>query len=217
MNKILVFTNPIRWNQLKHEFEVDKTLWNAQYNTIVEKLVLKYDIVDGKAVLKNLPELSVKEEGIYFVYDQIDEAHLKNILGQCVNDEVFVLVHTSGVKMNSLGHNIIAIQGNHDTEDEHYYYPLFDILTTIEKGDTVSTKVKRVIDSLFLTETSLKFVKEFSVPNNKMDQSTTYRILQQVDRYKKPLEDFRKQYETSKTREEYVDDLIRLQKMLLSV
>lgn len=217
MNKILVFTNPIRWNQLKNEFDVDKTLWNAQYNTIVEKLVLKYDIVDGKAVLKNLPELSVKEEGIYFVYDQIDEAHLKNILGQCVNDEVFVLVHTSGVKMNSLGHNIIAIQGNHDTEDEHYYYPLFDILTTIEKGDTVSTKVKRVIDSLFLTETSLKFVKEFSVPNNKMDQSTTYRILQQVDRYKKPLEDFRKQYETSKTREEYVDDLIRLQKMLLSV
>ena len=115
MNKILVFTNPIRWNQLKNEFDVDKTLWNAQYNTIVEKLVLKYDIVDGKAVLKNLPELSVKEEGIYFVYDQIDEAHLKNILGQCVNDEVFVLVHTSGVKMNSLGQNIIAIQGNHDT------------------------------------------------------------------------------------------------------
>ena len=216
MNKILVFTNAPRWSELKSQFDVDEALWNAQYNTIAEKLVLKYNIDNGTAVLENLPELSINEEGIYFVYDQIDEPRLSHLLEQCLNDEVFALVHTSGVQKSNLGQDVIVLRGNHDTEDENYFYPLFDILTTIEVGDTVTTKMNRIIDSVFLDEVKSRFVKEFSTPNKIIGQSVTYRILHQIDRFKKPIEDFRKKYETSKTREEYVEDLIRLQEVLLS-
>lgn len=217
MNKILVFTNAPRWSELRSQFDVNETLWNAQYNTIAEKLVLKYNIDNGTAILENLPELSINEEGIYFVYDQIDGPRLSHLLEQCVNDEVFALVHTSGVQKSNLGQDVIVLRGQHDTEDDNYYYPLFDILTTIEIGDMVTTKVNRIIDSIFLDEVKSRFVQEFSIPNKILGQSVTYRILQQIDRYKKPLEDFGKKYETSKIREEYVDDLIWLQEVLLPV
>lgn len=214
MNKILVFTNAKRWNQLKTEFDVDKALWNAQYNTIAEKLVLKYSIENGMAVLESLPQISFAEEGIYLMYDQIDKSRLSHLLEQCVNDEVFALVHTSGVQKSNLGQDVIVRCGNHDTEDEHYYYPLFDTLTDIEIGDTVTTKVNCIIDSIFLDEVKSRFVKEFSTPNKNLGQSVTYRILHQIDRFKKPMEDFRKKYETCKTRDEYIDDLKRLRDVL---
>ncbi|MBO7082496.1 MAG: hypothetical protein J6W30_01480 [Bacteroidales bacterium] len=219
MNKILVFTNAKRWNQLKTEFEVDKALWNAQYDTIAEKLVLKYSIDNGTAVLENLPELSINEEGVYFVYDQIDGPRLNHLLEQCANDEAYALVHTEGVQKSNLGQDVIVLRGQHDTEDNNYYYPLFDILTTIEVGDTVAEKMRCIIDSTkfkFLDEAIEKFVIDFSEPNKKIGQFATYRILHQIDRFKKPMEDFRKKYETSKTRDEYIDDLIRLQELLLS-
>lgn len=222
MNKVLVFTNALKWDDLEPMFHVDDTLWNAKYYTIDENLVLKYGINNGVAILETLPELSIDKEGVYFVYDQIDEARLKQILDQCVNDEVFVLLHSSGVQKSSLNQDFIVLRGNHDTDTDpdivktSYYYPLLKLLTKIEVGDTVTTKMNRIIDSVFLDEVKSRFVKEFSTPNKIIGQSVTYRILHQIDRFKKPMEDFRKNYETSKTREEYVEDLIRLQEVLLS-
>lgn len=215
MNKILVFTNAPRWSELRSQFDVDETLWNAQYNTIADKLVLKYGIENGMAVLESMPQISFAEEGIYLVYDQIDKSRLNHLLEQCTNDESFALVHISGVQKSNLGQDVIVLRGNHDTEDDHYFYPLFDILTTIEVGDTVTTKENRIIDSIFLDEVKSRFVKEFSTPNKIIGQSVAYRILQQIDRFKKPMEDFRKKYEAGKTRDEYIDDLIRLQQDVL--
>ena len=216
MNKVLVFTNPQRWNQLKAQFDVDNSLWNARYKTIAEKLVLKYGIKDGTAALEEMPKLAIEEEGIYFVYDKIEETKLKQLLGQCADDEVFALIHTSGIRKSGFGDGVIVLQGNHDTEDDHYFYPLFVLLTSVEEDDAITTKVNHIIDELFLGEVIDKFVSEFNEPNKNIGQSSRYRILSKMDKYKDALEVFRKKYESCKIREEYIEDLIQLREMLFS-
>lgn len=216
MNKVLVFTNVERWYDLDSEFDVDNALWNAKYDAIEEELVLKYGIKDGIAVLTELPMISFEEEGVYFVYDRIDETKLKQLLSQCANDEVFALIHNTGVKKNSFGDDVIVLQGNHDSEPEHRYIRLFNLLTKVEEDDTIATKVNRVIDEIFLEEVISKFVGEFYEPNKNMGQSARYRILSKMDKYKEALEAFRKKYESCRVREEYIEDYIQLRDMLNS-
>ena len=217
MNKVLVFTNPQRWNQLKAQFDVDNSLWNARYNTIAEKLILKYGIKDGTAVLEELPNLAFEEEGIYFVYDKIDETKLKQLLDQCANNEVFALVHTSGVRKDSLGDDIIVLRGNHDTEDEHYYYPLFDLLTRVDAGDSDADKINCIINNVFKVykEAALELLSECLVPYNKLEESNAFRILYQKEEFRKELEEFKKKYEASMNYSDYKDDLERLRSVLI--
>lgn len=214
MNKVLVFTNVERWYDLDSEFDVDNALWNAKYDTIEKELVLKYGIRDGIAVLTELPMLSFEEEGVYFVYDRIDETKLKQLLSQCADDEVFALIHNTGVKKNSFGDDVIVLQGNHDSEPDHRYIRLFNLLTKVEEDDTIATKVNCIIDKIFLVEVINKFVSEFSEPNKNIGQSARYRILSKMDKYKEALENFRKKYESCRVREEYIEDLIQLRDML---
>lgn len=216
MNKVLVFSNAHRWNQLKAQFDVDNTLWNARYDALAEKKVLKYDIVDARAVLTDQLELSVEGEGVYIVYDQMDEKELKQLLDQCKEDEVFALLHTSGVMKSSLGPDVVVLTGNHDTEDEHYYYPLFEQLTSVEAGDTVAIKVSRIVDALFLDEVIMEFVTEFSEPKKSIGRSSRYRILCHVERFNSSMARFREKYESCAAREEYMEDLRLLRKELLS-
>ena len=79
MNKLLVFTNAERWNQIKGEFFVDETRWDIPYNSIAKTQVLKYGILNGIAILKPVSNLSIKEAGVYFVYDLISESVLKQL------------------------------------------------------------------------------------------------------------------------------------------
>lgn len=215
MNKVLVFTNAQRWNQLKPQFDTDDSLWNAKYNTIAEKLVLKYGINDEKAILEELPNLAIDEEGIYFVYDTIDATNLKQLLSQCADDEMFALIHDSGINKSCLGDGLIVLKGCHDTEDDHYYYPLFDLLTSVEECDTVAEKMYRIIDEIFLDEVIIEFLQEFSQPGKDMEKSSRYRTISNIDRYKEALATFKKKYEPSQSFEEYKEDLFKLREVLL--
>ena len=217
MNKVLVFTNPQRWNQLKAQFDVDNSLWNARYNTIAEKMVLKYGIKDGTAVLEELPKLTFEEEGIYFVYDQIDETKLKQLLGQCANDEVFALIHTNGVRKESLSDDIIVLHGNHDTEDNHYYFPLFDSLTGVEKYDTEADKIIWIINNIFKVykEAALELLSECLEPKINLEESNAYLTLCQKEELKPELEAFKKKYDASENYSDYKEDLDRLSNILI--
>lgn len=217
MNKVLVFTNPQRWNQLKAQFDVDNSLWNARYKTIAEKLVLKYGIKDGTAVLEELPKLAFEEEGIYFVYDKINERELKQILLQCNNDDVFVLLHSEGVTGNVFGPNVQVLYGNHDTEDRHYYYPLFDLLTRVEAGDTEADKIICIINKIFevYKEAALELLSECLEPKINLEESNAYLTLCQKEELKPELEAFKKKYEASENYSDYKEDLDRLSNILI--
>lgn len=215
MNKVLVFTNVPRWNQLKAQFDIDELLWNEKYKVIDKKLVLKYGINDGTAVLEELPKLALEEEGVYFVYDTIDATKLKQLLIPCVDDEMFALIHPhGGVSKSCFGDNVIVLIGQHDTEDENYYYPLLDLLTSVEDGDTVVAKTYRIIDEIFLKEVIQEFLQEFSQPGIDMEKSSRYRTISKIDRYKEALATFKEKYEPSRRFEEYQVDLVKLRGVL---
>lgn len=217
MNKILVFTNAERWNQLRAEFDVDDTLWNAHYNTIDKNIVLKYGIEKGQAVLQEIPDFAILDEGIYLVYDQIEETKLKLLLNNCANDSLFVLLHNRGAKRNSFSEGNMVLKGNHDTEDAHYYYPLFNLLTSISAGDTVANKTNHIIKSIFmpLKEAALELLNECLVPKRNLDESNAYGILYQKEELKKELDEFRKKYDASSSLNDYKADLERLRDLVL--
>ena len=217
MNKVLVFTNAQRWNQLKAEFDVDDVLWNAKYNTIADKLLLKYSIDNGTAVLHELSKITIEQEGIYFVYDKINERELKQILLQCNNDDVFVLLHSEGVTGNVFGPNVQVLYGNHDTEDMHYYYPLFDLLTRVEAGDTEADKIICIINKIFevYKEAALELLIECLEPKINLEESNAYLTLCQKEELKPELEAFKKKYDASENYSDYKEDLDRLGNILI--
>lgn len=212
MNKILVFTNAERWNQIKGEFFVDETQWNIPYNSIAEALVLKYGILNGTAILNPMSNLSIKEAGVYFVYDLISKPVLKQLQEQCADDNLYVLIHTRGVACGDWTKGVHVREGNHDTFDEHYYYPLFDKLTNVKDSDTEAGKLDEVVELLFkpLKEAALDFINECLVPKRNLDESNAYGILYQKEELREELDEFRKKYESSKNLEEYKEDLERL-------
>lgn len=217
MNKVLIFTNAQRWNQLKAEFDVDDVLWNAKYNAIADKLVLKYSIVNGTAVLQEPLKLSADQEGIYFVYDKINEREFKPILGQCNNDDVFVLLHSEGITGNVFGPNAQVLYGNHDTEDRHFYYPLFDLLTRVEAGDSEADKLICIINKIFkvFKEAALELLSECLEPKTNLEESNAYLTLCQKEELKPELEAFKKKYEASENYSDYKEDLDRLSNILI--
>lgn len=213
MNKLLVFTNAERWNQIKGEFFVDETRWDIPYNSIAKTQVLKYGILNGIAILKPVSNLSIKEAGVYFVYDLISESVLKQLQEQCASDNLYVLVHTTrGITCSDWAKGVHVLEGSHDTSDEHYYYPLFGKLTSVKDSDTEAGIFGEVIELLFepLQEAILSFVNECLVPQRNLDESNAYGILYQKEELREELDEFRKKYESSKNLEEYKEDLERL-------
>lgn len=216
MNKLLVFTNAERWNQLKGEFDVDNALWNARYNAIAQDQILEYGIDKGVAVL-NVANGFSTGNGIYFVYDAIGASKLKMLLESCTNDNLYVLVHTKGVRKEALGQNVRVLKGNHDTLDNHYYFPMFDILTKVKEGDTVEKKMDQVIQGVFknLYNAVLEFLSECSVPNKNLSESNAYNRLLQEAGLRDTLEQFKQVYDSSKRLEDYQNRLMELRDRLL--
>lgn len=216
MNKLLVFTNAERWNQLKGEFDVNNALWNARYNAIAQDQILEYGIDKGIAVL-NVAHCFSTGNGIYFVYDVIGESKLKMLLESCRNDNLYVLVHAKGVRKEAFGQNVRILKGNHDTLDNHYYFPMFDILTKVKEGDTVEKKMDQVIQGVFknLYNAVLEFLSECSVPNKNLSESNAYNRLLQEAGLRDTLEQFKQVYDSSKRLEDYQNRLMELRDRLL--
>lgn len=217
MNKLLVFTNAERWNQIKGEFFVDETQWNIPYNSMAETQVLKYGILNGTAILQPVSNLSIKEAGVYFVYDLISKLVFKQLQEQCADDNLYVLVHTRGVACGDWTKGVHVCEGNHDTLDEHYYYPLFDKLTNVKDSDTEAGKLDEVVELLFkpLKEAALDFINECLVPKSKLEESDAYFTLCQKEEFKPELEAFKKKYEASENYSDYKEDLERLRSILI--
>lgn len=217
MNKLLVFTNAERWNQIKGEFFVEETQWNIPYNSIADAQVLKYGIQNGTAILHPISNLSIKEAGVYFVYDLISESVLKQLQKQCTDDNLYVLVHTRGVARSNWEEGVHVLEGNHDTSDEHYYYPLFDKLTIIMDSDTEVGKLDEVVKLLFkpLQEAASEFLNECLVPKRNLDESNAYGILYQKEELRKELDEFRKKYDASSNLKDYEANLERLRDLVL--
>lgn len=210
MNKILVFTNAYRWNEMCDCFNVDETRWNAVFQNIENDKIYKCCLdANYTNILEPLSEISISEEGIYLVYDNIDNDLIKSLLNQCTKDNVYVLVHTHGVNINQIKEadfsgRCMVLQGMHDPTS--YYYNVFDILT-----DNIPDKTCRIISTVFkpIEQAKRSFLYGCITPKNESKEFIkAYEILHSC--LGKEVEDFMTFYMQCNSLSEYKNELKKL-------
>lgn len=218
MDKVLVFTNinsgvlglPAIMKKVRENKD-----WKYSYPNENSPIAICVENQGASATLRPINDFS--EEGIYLVYDEIDNYLLDNLLKECKhnNDRLCVLIHSRGdyndLNYFNVRNNIYTLRGIHEQERIHFYEPVFDII--IDKDDN---KLARVINSIFMPEVIKGFLHECLVPNNKNLLNTpSYHFLYQGD-FKGALESFMKRYESSNSLEEYKADLAILRDTLMT-
>ena len=188
MNKVLVFTNYSRWFELKHNFDIDDVEWNNKYKNIQNDKVLKCGVnKQNMAMLLPVQDLLIDNEGVYLVYDEIDDNSLGFILNQCSNDDLFVLYHKSDelrIRITQFGIYCKMVRGYHDSAS--YYYDVFDILT-----DNKPNKTERIIRLVFLPKVKADFLLGCMTPDNNSESFVhACNILRNIPCLSNPMNDF---------------------------
>lgn len=209
MNKVLVFTNAYRWNELSSCFEgIDEFLWDKPFQDIENSKLFKCGVNENNtAILQTTNDYLIPDEGVYLVYDSIDNDLLGNIISQCKDDNLFILVHTRGIskeQIDSFGVNCIKQQGMHDSTS--YYYDVFEILT-----DKKPDKTSRIIKVVFMDTVKKNFLSGCSIPHNNNDQfRLAYNILRKQPGLENDMEEFMSVYEQCDNWSAYREHLNKL-------
>lgn len=145
MTKILIFTNADSLSNLEEDFHT--ALKEHAFPTKKRSVVLVKE--DNTGVSIGFVD-DFKNEGLYLIYDKIDESTLELLSAQCKDDVVYALVHTYPVWKNRIREitgNDRFREGNHIPGDQHYYYPVFDCIT-----DSETNKIDRICNLLRYSE-----------------------------------------------------------------
>lgn len=211
MDKVLVFTNEEKWENLQDIPErVNWDMFPEEKQPVMECVVNPNNEVKLCAVTE------LTHAGIYLVYDSIDMQQLKPLLDNCSNDNLYILIHTHGRKTEEFGpwqQHCMVKKGKHENFASDLYLPVFDIIT-----DSEGEKTERIIKSIFMTyeEAVLELLNECRCPNRNLDNSQAFLALCQKAEVKKELEEFKKVYKSCKCYSEYQMDLEQLRKLLVS-
>lgn len=209
MNKVLVFTYAEGWNDLSVLFmsKFDDKEWDDRYQTIENDLVYKCGVNDSNlAILQPVNNLSISDDGVYLVYDSIDDNTLQNLLNQCKNDNLYILIHSHGVNRSNISNLEIkckVFEGAHVSTD--YYYGVFKVLT-----DDKPYKTKRII-KLLLNDQISAFLHGCMTPHNTSGKfCTAYNILLEEPCLNKYIEEFMTLYNHSDSFNDYKTQLAAL-------
>ena len=208
MDKVLVFTNEEKWENIQDV--PDRVNWN---NFTEENKPFMECVVNSNNEVELCPVTRLSHAGIYLVYDDINMVQLKPLLDSCPNDNLYVLIHNHGRKMedfNPWHQQCIIKKGMHENFPRDLYLPAFDINT-----DTEGNKLERIIDKVFTAqkEAVLELLNECLVPKKKLKTIHAYQLLCE-NGFESVLEVFRKKYETCNSFDEYKQDLVDLRKKL---
>lgn len=210
MDKVLVFTNEEKWENLQDV--PDRVNWN---NFPEENQPVMECVVKSNNEVELCPVTELAHAAIYLVYDDINMEQLKPLLNNCSQDKLYVLIHNHGRQMEDFGpwlqHCLIKIKrGKHENFTKDRYLPAFEIIT-----DTEGNKLERIIDKVFTPqkEAVLELMNECLVPQKKLESIHAYQMLCK-DGFASVLEEFRKKYETCRSYDEYKQDLVDLRKKL---
>lgn len=212
MNKVLVFTNKSSWGIISDNIR-ERLGWSIYPNK--NNPVMKCsDNSNGKVVLSAVSELA--DASVYLVYDRIDRNLLKQLLDNCRQDVLCVLIHTPGENMERVAYEdfiswkdkTIVIQGMHENSEETHYYPLFKIL-----ADKEGEKVERIIKSEFMPFAASDLLNDCLVPKTQIDKSPAYQILSEGG-FKEDLDAFRNKYMSCNQINDYRQDLLELRDKL---
>lgn len=162
--KVLVFTQTGKWInlvELAKKMKEKRETWIDKYPN-KDKPISKFGFSNDTGAY--LDEIDINgisnEEGIFLVYDNIDNDRFETLKEQCDGDKVFVLTHTTGTcqrsSFNDWSMNPFVLSGSHTNEKTDFYNPLFDILTD-QDGD----KMERILNTIFMPQSNLETVLRF--------------------------------------------------------
>lgn len=167
--KVLIFTNASRWESLSFALDLDLNLvdpnWRSNYPNPGTD-VSEFEFTNNVSKLNRVDITQnpiTDKDGIFLVYDQLDQTVFDQLKSQCLNGNLYVLAHKSG-KYDKSDFNAWNCQnvkeGSHMLTDD--YYP--DIFRIITDGN--ANKMDRIIRTVFKPslELVLRYLHNCLVP-----------------------------------------------------
>lgn len=211
MDKVLVFTNEEKWENLQDDIQerVSWKIFPGVKQPVMECVVNSNNEVELCAVTE------LAHDGIYLVYDSINMQQLKSLLDNCPDDNIYILIHNHGRKMEDFSlwkQQCMIKMGKHENHPQNLYLPAFDIIT-----DNDGHKLERIIKRIFMPikEAALELLSECLEPKINLEESNAYLTLCQKEELKPELEAFKKKYDASENYSDYKEDLDRLGNILI--
>ena len=183
--KVLIFTNATRWETLSFALKLDLELvdpnWKSNYpNTSTD--VSEFEFTNNMATLNqvDLTEITDKE-GIFLVYDQLNQTKFNLLKSSCSNDILYVLAHKNGSyhKSNFAAWNCQNVkEGSHMLSDD--YYPVIFRVLTDENANKMDCIIKKVFKPSL--ELVLRYLHNCLVPtyNPQLRDTQAQLILQDL-------------------------------------
>ena len=222
MSVVLIFTCYSSWIGIGSKIR-NRAAWDSSSYPNADHPVKKCEFHSGQsAALKDPDEdLACLKDGVYLVYDKIENKLFSQLLDQTEKRESYVLVHEHGdhreKEIPSSGKRI-TISGIHGPGTKYFYTPVFKILT-----DGNGNEQERII-TLFNPplEAVLRFLNECLKPNNTNPQleESFKKILSDAENDKdetvcKALTEFYEKYNGKTVLEDYEEDLIQIRELLI--
>lgn len=216
MSIVLIFTNFDSWRPI-HPSPSTFNDWSDNYPDELSPIKKCVFHKDGPATLETAT--SCEEDGVYLVYDKIDDSSFADLKKLTLEKESFVLVHYNG----AYHEEDIPTQGKrttkyglHNDDVQWSYYPIFEILT-----DGKGNEQERIV-TLFNPplEAVLRFLNECLKPGNTnpLLEELYQKILSDAKKEEnvcKAVTEFYKKYKEKKELEDYEDDLTQIRDILI--
>ena len=229
MSKILIFTNKDSLESISILVDSAKKAWGDDFASFPEddNPIYRCDFSpEGPAKLT--PETSCEKEGVYLIFDLIDETSAKALSEPCSEGEVLVLYH-SHTKPDVVetfaklaNPNRLLLKGQHEeTHPELFYYPIFSTLLD-EEGNKFS-RIRNIlmpIESKMLQDAALRFFSGCMKSPSNADEGfmKDYELLLQDKELEPILKGFyENSYSQGKTTEAYLDELRGASEQILSI
>lgn len=199
--KVLVFTNRDTWKRnINSNPDLRTTNWNNNYpdpTHCIKECDFSKSETDLEDVIPDDANNYANKDGIYLIFDSIDDNNFNQLKKMCANNELYVLTHSSGRTVTqddfSAATTALILPGTHNNEPEDHYYPIFKILK-----DTEGDKLNRIINEVFKTQLELETVLLFlhgclgDSRNNDFDKS--YQKLHSIPSIQGSVTDFYNKY-----------------------
>ena len=216
MSIVLIFTSFASWRGIGPRIRDRVPSWDLSYYPNSDYPVKKCEFLPNEpAELKDPDEdLACLTDGVYLVYDKIDNPRFSKLLDLTEKNESYVLVHRHGNHhendIPSMGKRI-TVSGIHTSGIKYFYTPVFNILT-----DGNGNEQERIV-ALFNPplEAVLRFLNECQKPGNTNPQleESFNKILLDADKNEEVREAvtaFYEKYKEQTALEDYEEDLIQI-------
>ena len=226
MSKILIFTNWDSW--LKIADVIKGTKWVEDSYPDGDHPIVRCECETKEPAKLSFAE-NCKEEGVYLIFDEIDESTFGLLKDQCKTGEVIILKHDhTPIEITSVFSDlrnkvnptiIIKENARHEKQEQYLYRPVFETLNSADdnKIDLILKRL-RPTDKEKLKETVLRFLMGSLKPNNtEKSFLTAYKDLCGQTSIGNDVKMFyEKSYKEKKSLNEYKDELTKLRDKLIA-